>query len=112
MPLDSTALPLLRLRTRKSEIRLVKDYFHRIHDSAGRIRETFFNLQGAMRMASNQDAFAEKWLEKNEVLQSIYDKLSEVESMVTVATAGVGTSFPVVSNLETVRAANKISRNN
>ena len=34
--------PLPRLPTGKSEIRLVKDYFQRIHDSAGRIRETFF----------------------------------------------------------------------
>jgi len=31
--------------------------------------------------------------------------------MLTFASADVGTSFPVVSNLDTVRAANKISRN-
>ena len=31
--------------------------------------------------------------------------------MLTVASAGAGTSLPVVSNLETVRAANKTGRN-
>ena len=43
----ATAVPEIlhaRLPTGKSEVRLVRKYFHKIHDSAGRIKETFFNL--------------------------------------------------------------------
>ena len=41
---DLAEIGLPRLPTGKSERRLVKESFQRIHDSAGRIRETFFNL--------------------------------------------------------------------
>ena len=61
-------------------------------------------------MTSNQNRFAAQWIEKSGTLQSIQGRLSEVESMLTVATAGFRTSLPVVSNLETVRAANKTQR--
>ena len=36
---------LCRLPTGKGSIRLVKEKFQRIHDSSGRIKETFFNLK-------------------------------------------------------------------
>ena len=38
---------LQRLPTGKSMRRLANDYFRKIHDSASRTRETFFNLQAA-----------------------------------------------------------------
>ena len=98
---------LSRLPTGKSEVRLVKDYFRKIHDSAGRIKETFFNLQGALRVASNQKAFAADWIDKKDLLNAAQQKLLEVESMLMVATGGVSNVFPVVSNLEEVRAMNK-----
>ena len=58
--LDIAGPMLPRLPSRKSELRLVKDYFQQIHDSAGRIRETFFNLQGALRLTMSQDTFISK----------------------------------------------------
>ena len=46
---------LQRLPTGKSMRRLANDYFRQIHDSASRTRETFFNLQGALRYSSDPD---------------------------------------------------------
>ena len=109
--LDLSDLELPRLPTGRSEMRLVKEKFQKIHDSAGRIRETFFNLQGAFHMSSNPDRFALDWMKKDYFLNCIQQKLSEVESMISVATGGIGASLPVVSNLETVRALNKTKKN-
>ena len=40
-------------------------------------------------------------------MSSVKETLSQVESMLMMATGGVGTAFPVVSNLASLRALNK-----
>ena len=107
---DQDSPEFVRLPTGKTEHRLIKDYFQRIHDSAGRLRETFFNLQGALRLSSNKEGFIADWLKRSNILQAVQQKLSEAESMMMLTTgAGFG-AYPVVSNLEAVRASNKSTR--
>ena len=107
-PVEDT-FELARLPTGKTERRLVKENFQRIHNSAGRIKETVFNLQCAMRFSSAKNKFAAEWIKKADVLGAVQQKLSEAESMLMIAAGAAGTSYPVVSSLETVRASNKVS---
>ena len=104
---DVAKMGLRRLPTGKTERRIIKDNFQEIHDSAGRIRETFYNLQGALHISSRQDSFVSAWMKKGPILDTIKEKLLEVESLMAVATRSVGCSFPDVSNVETVKALNK-----
>ena len=99
---------LCRLPTGKGSLRLVKEKFQRLHDSSARIKETFFNLQSALRIAPKQDKFAFDWLKKMNILNAAEEKLSQVESMIMKAAGGTGQSLPVISNLATLQARNKI----
>ena len=107
-PVATLDITLRRLPTGKSMRRLADGYFQKLHDSAGRIRETFFNLRGALRNSSNPDNFAEAWCKKSAILEAMLQKMTEVESMALVATGGTRNAVPVVSNVESVRAANKV----
>ena len=100
-----------RLPTGRSETRLAKQYFQNIHDSAERIKETFYNLLGALHVSGDQTKFASEWLEKGDFLDDFLQRLTGLESMLMVASGGVGGRIPIVSNLPVVRAANKSSGN-
>ena len=104
---DVSDVLLQRLPSGKSMKRLADDYFRQIHDSASRTRETYFNLRGAVRTSQNPDKFAEEWISKSRILETVLEKLSEVESLTMLAAGASGKSFPIVSNLVRVRAANK-----
>ena len=101
---------LERLPTDKTARRLVKKEFQEIHDSAGRIRETLYNLLGALRVNQNQAKFVSEWMLKNNVLSAVKKKLLEAESMLMTATGAHDGCIPVVSNLDSVRALNKSMR--
>ena len=116
-----------RLPTGRSETRLAKANFQKIHDSAARIKETFYNLLGALRVSSDQRNFALEWLEKENYLDVFKQRLAGLESgnfldvfqqmlaglesMLMLASGGAEHKIPIVSNLQAVRAANKSSGN-
>ena len=98
---------LRRLPTGKTERRIVKENFQQIQDSVERLRETYYNLQGALRISSKQDGFVSDWIKKSPILFTIKEKLLELESLTAVAVGRTGSSIPVISNVEAVRAMNK-----
>ena len=98
---------LPRLPTGKTVHRLTTNLLRQLHDSAGRLKETFFNIQTAFRVSSNQAEFVSGLANKFNALQAVHQKLSEAESIM-MATTGRGGSYPVISNVEVVRASNKL----
>ena len=108
-PMPDITQPV-RLATGKSEKRLVRQQFQKLHDSAARLKDTFYNMQGAFQVSSNKDLFALEWIEKMDILTSAEQMLSQLESMMMLASGGTGKSYPVVSSLEAVQARNKTSR--
>ena len=70
-------------------MRLLRNRFQSIHDRAGRIKETFFNLLGALRVNSSDERFLTNWAVKNNILSSVDEKLSQAESMLPTALGGV-----------------------
>ena len=107
---ENNETQLERLPTGTSEMRLLRNRFQSIHDRAGRLKETFFNLLGALRVNSGDERFLTNWAGKNNILSSVDEKLSQAESMLLTALGGVGANIPVVSNVQSVRALNKSGR--
>ena len=101
---------LERLPTGKTARRLVKKEFQEIHDSAGRMKETCYNLLGTLRVNQNQEMFVAEWLLKNNVLSAVKKNLLEAESMLMMATGAHDACIPVISNLDSVEALNKFTR--